>query len=254
MEVDINGLSNIFEKTLQLKSSDEVMEIPTNRTVQTEDTGKMFEMAICKAYNIQYNGKYKYDMALADKLYTRLQTLKQHFPQCTHTAKAGSPFDFTADCDTGLHLSAKTCKKGQAKVAPQVIGQAKPEKLCNILNIVYTSVDDLKCYIQNNISTVLHLMIEHTFKCPNIYYHNQRDSIKFIKMIDYIDWDSYAYTWTRNWNDWKNSTVCKVVLNDKNVAIAEFQVHEKNRKNMAIRFFYDNILELFKSHFEIIDF
>ena len=32
--------------------------------LKTEDTGKMFEMAICYAYGIEYNGKYKYSMEL----------------------------------------------------------------------------------------------------------------------------------------------------------------------------------------------
>lgn len=247
-ETDIEELSHCFTESLVLQKE---AKIQCNK-LKTEDTGKMFEMAICKALNITYNGKYKYDMHLADKLYPRLQKLSILFPKCTHTAKAGSPYDFTSIEEPKVHLSAKTCKKGQAKVAPQVIGQATPEKLCNILQIQYTTDENLKMYIQNNIIKMLQLMTHHTFNCTNIYFHQQKGTIKLIKLHTPIDWNNYTYNWTRNWKDWNNSTTCKIVTETKIIPIAEFQLHKKNRTNMAIRFSYDKILEIFKSHFEII--
>jgi hypothetical protein len=45
-------------------------------TLKTEDTGKMFEMAICLAYGIPYDGKYKYDMVVLNaELVMTLQQL-----------------------------------------------------------------------------------------------------------------------------------------------------------------------------------
>jgi hypothetical protein len=258
MSVD-DTLSALFQKQLDLKSDDKCMETPytpyTKPALQTEDTGKMFEMAICKAYNITYNGKYKYSYDLAERLQPRLEKLKAIFPQCIHTAQDRSPYDFTAEENSSLHLSAKTVKKGVAKVAPQVVGQAAPKTLCTHLGISYTTDEALKCYIQENVPHLLDLMTNHTFGCPNIYFHQQKDTIKYITMTRPIDWSAHQYTWTRDWKQWNNSTICKILLPNKSkpVSIAEFQFHSKSRKNMAIRWFYDNILELFKDHMEITD-
>lgn len=248
-------LSDLLNKQLNLKSDDKCMETPTKPVLLTEDTGKMFEMAICKTYNITYNDKYKYSYDLAERLHPRLTKLQDLFPQCTHTAKNRSPYDFTAVSDNSLHLSAKTVKRGAAKVAPQVIGQASPKSLCTHLNTSYTTDQDLKQFIQENITQVLELMTKHTFGCPNIYYHQQRDTIKYIKLLQPIDWQSYTYTWTKDWKQWNNSTICKITVRaqTKPVSIAEFQFHSKSRKNMAIRWFYDNFLELFKDKCEVVN-
>ena len=81
-------------------------------TLLTEDTGKMFEMAICLAYGIPFDGKYKYGMELPIALQPRLAKLPTLFPKCTHSAKRGARYDFTCIDDTTKHLSAKTIKKG----------------------------------------------------------------------------------------------------------------------------------------------
>jgi hypothetical protein len=83
--------------------------------LQTEDTGKMFEMAICLAYNIPYDGKYNYSMELPEKLKERLSKLLELFPVCIHTAKKGSRYDYTCLTDESKHLSAKSTKKGLGK-------------------------------------------------------------------------------------------------------------------------------------------
>jgi len=51
-----------------------------NMKLQTEDLGKMFEMAICVAYEIPYDGPYKYSMELSEKLKERLCKLKEPLP------------------------------------------------------------------------------------------------------------------------------------------------------------------------------
>ena len=59
------------------------------KVLQTEDTGKIFEMAICLAYDIPYDGKFKYSMELPNKLKLQLSKLLEIFPMCKHTAKKG---------------------------------------------------------------------------------------------------------------------------------------------------------------------
>lgn len=220
-------------------------------TLLTEDTGKMFEMAICLAYGIEYDGKYKYDMELPLKLQPRLAKLPELFPKCTHSAKRGSRYDFTSITDTTKHLSAKTIKKGSGKVAPQVIGQAQPQKFCDELGIPYTDVPTLKAYIQTNITSILPHLVSHTFDCPNLYYHQEEDKIWFIQMVKDIDWSKMEYEWTKSGADWNNSSTLKIKTSRGFVGLMEFQFHTTSRTNMAVRWCYDNVLDIFRDNFSI---
>ena len=222
------------------------------KKVLTEDTGKIFEMAICLAYGIKYDGKFKYDIGSSEKLKLRLDKLPELFPMCNHTAKKGSRYDFTSVSNTSYHLSAKSAKKGVGKVAPQVIGQAKPEKFCKVLGIDYISIITLKEHIQVNIKNILPIIVDHTFDCPNIYYNRDADSIRFITLNTPIDWSKYTFKWTRNWIDWTNSTTLKIVIEEKEISLIEFQFHTKSRTNMAIRWFYENFLSVFNNNISIV--
>jgi hypothetical protein len=219
--------------------------------ILTEDTGKMFEMAICLAYDIDYDGKYKYDMELPLKLQSRLTKLPELFPKCIHSAKRGSRYDFTCITDPTKHLSAKIIKKGSGKVAPQVIGQAQPHKFCEELGIPYTNVSDLKNYIQNNIIHILPYLVSHTFDCPNLYYHQEEDKIWFIQMIKDIDWSKMSFEWTKMGTDWNNSSTLKIKTSRGFVGLVEFQFHTTSRTNMAVRWLYDNVLDIFRDNFSI---
>lgn len=219
--------------------------------LKTEDTGKMFEMAICLAYGIPYDGKYKYDLDLPRQLQPRLARLPELFPKCTHSAKRGARYDFTAAEDPTQHLSAKTIKKGGGKVAPQVIGQAQPQKFCEELGIPFTTVADLKSYIQTNVAAVLPHLVSHTFDCPNLYYHQEQDKIWFIQMTKEIDWARMKYEWTKVGPDWNNSSTLKIKTSRGFVPLVEFQFHSASRTNMAVRWCYDNVLDIFRDNFAI---
>jgi hypothetical protein len=219
--------------------------------LQTEDTGKEFEMAICVAANTPYVGPYKYTMATAERLRSRLTALVKTFPPFVHTASRGSQYDFTGRDDPSFHLSAKTVKKTGGKVAPQVIAQVMPAKFCQIIGIPYTNDADLKQYIQSHVPSVLDLMMKYTFDCTNIFYNKQKDSIQTIVLRRPIVWKRYAFAWTRACEVWGNSTTLKVITNNENkVSIAEFQFHN-TRKNMAIRWNYEAFVAAFADHFEV---
>jgi hypothetical protein len=238
-----------------IKQCIENVSAPAKQIV-TEDTGKIFEMAICLAYGIPYNGKYKYGMEKPEQLKPRLIKVAELFPMCIHTAKRGSRYDFTSLTDGTMHLSAKSTKKGIGKVAPQVIGQSQPKKFCEILGIAFTGVTELKEYIQKNIITILPILISYTFDCPNIYYNQQEDTIRFITLDKQIEWEKYQnqFKWTCPWNEWNNSSMLKVVIEDKEFALVEFQFHTKSRTNMAIRWCYENFLTIFQEHLHLFTF
>jgi hypothetical protein len=236
----------------QIIESIEKLAITPPKKILTEDTGKIFEMAICLAYGIPYDGKYKYSMELPEKLKPRLIKVVELFPSCSHTAKKGARYDFTGVADDTKHLSAKTTKKGVGKVAPQVIGQSQPKKFCETIDIPYTNITVLKEYIQTNILTILPILVSYTFDCPNIYYNQQADTIRFITLNKPVEWAKYTFKWTCDWSKWSNSSTLKIIIEEKEMSLLEFQFHTKSRTNMAIRWYYENFLTIFNQNLCII--
>jgi hypothetical protein len=125
-----------------------VKTIKPKNKILTEDTGKMFEMSICLAYGIPYNGIYKYSMKIPESIKNRLSKLIDLFPLCLHSGNNGGRYDYTSVIDKTKHLSAKSSKKGTGKICPQVIGQSQPKKFCEIIGIDFINVYTLKHYIQ----------------------------------------------------------------------------------------------------------
>ena len=219
--------------------------------IKTEDLGKMFEMAICLAFNTQFDGKYKYGMDFPTSLAPRLAKLAQLFPACTHTAKKGARYDYTST-DGTHHLSAKTTKKGVGKVAPQVIGQSQPKKFCEIVGVEFSTIPILKEYIRGNVQHILKILLEHTFDCPNVYFNQEKNKILHIVLATPIVWENYQYKWTNDWIATGSSTL-KILVDGAEIALVEFQFHTKSRTNMAIRWFYENFLAVFKNNLAITD-
>lgn len=241
------SIKNILDKIKSEKNINKNIKI-----LQTEDTGKIFEMAICLAYGISYNGKYKYDIKLPDSLKYRLLKLVDLFPLCKHNGNKNR-YDYTSITDQTKHLSAKTTKKGIGKVSPQVIGQCQPVKFCDILGINFVDIFSLKEYIQLHIKKILPFLVNYTFDCPNIYYNEEQNTIRFIKLQKQIYWNDYKFKWTRDWKNWTNSSTLKIITKVRCISLVEFQFHKKNRTNMAIRWCYENFLYIFKDNLNIND-
>ena len=223
------------------------------KKLKTEDTGKIFEKAICEVYGIDYVGPYKYEEP-SENLKTRLSKLTEIFPMCRHSASKGARYDFTDVINESNHLSAKSTKGGVGKVAPQVIGQSQPQKFCDIMEIEFTSVPDLKKYIQENIKTIIPVLVSYTFDCPNIYYNKSKNTIRYITLDSQIPWNECNFKWTREFDKWNNSSTLKILKDDKAYSLVEFQFHTKSRTNMAIRWFYENFLTVFKDYITIVNF
>jgi hypothetical protein len=77
------------------------------------------------------------------------------------------------------------------------------------------------------------------------------DSIKFIKLVKEIDWSKMTYQWTKTGADWNNSSTLKIGVNGGFVPLVEFQFHSASRTNMAVRWCYDNVLDIFRDNFSI---
>jgi len=235
----------------------------------TEDTGKIFERAICLLYNIPYDGKYKYSLADAETLCERLRPmeskLRELLPAPRHSAKAGGRYDFSspvaaggggggpADILPARHLSAKTTK-GDGKVCPQVIGQPTKKRFCEFFELpADSSNEDIKAYIQENVNNVLYAYMEYTFDCPTLYYNAKTNKLSLIEQLEPIDWSEYDLQFTRQGADWNESSSVQVRLGEGVwMTIGEFQVHN-HRSAIKFRWAFETILRLFGKHFRVVE-
>ena len=234
--------------------------------VITEDLGKIFEKAICDVFGIPFQGPYKYtnpeQTEKCRQITNKLRSLMEIVPpgQVKHTAQNGARYDFsfTAQNITESevkHLSAKTSKQKNGKIAPQVIGQPSIAKFCEIVGVGELPAQELKQYIQapENITNILQLLFDYTFSSPVVYYNEALNDIKHITSCLNIEWSSLTFDWTRSATEWTNSSTLRVnkTPTDKPTSLVEFQFHTK-RKNMAIRWCFENLLELFADKFNIV--
>jgi hypothetical protein len=247
-----NILSSIVKAKKPLIIEDDEPEINTHqKKVLTEDLGKIFEMAICLLYGINYDGKYKYSMEEANNIKEKLQKLKTVFPyDIKHIAKNGNKYDFECVDDNNIHLSAKTTKK-DAKVCPQVIGQPSKKKFCEFFGIdLDYNLEQIKEHIENNVKTLLEIYALNTFDCPIIYFNKHKNNLLFVKLKENINWTSHDITFShiiknKKWNE----SSC-IIING--ITIGEFQVHN-HRDCIKFRWAFEKLLDMFKDNFEIVD-
>ena len=219
--------------------------------VKTEDTGHIFEMAICLTLKIEYIGKFKYSMNKAEELSSHMSKLHEYVTEpLVHTASGQGKYDFTGDT---IKLSAKSNKKGH-KIAPQSIGQTTKNKFCKAFGFS-NEIDnqELKSQIIQNIKNMLGLYIENTFDCPILYYHEKDATITLIKYDNNtpIDWNNQKIHFTQSDISWKEGNTVKVEAESGLInPIGEFQFH--NHRN-CIKFRWDikNLIDSFSNSFII---
>lgn len=218
-----------------------------SKRVKTEDLGKTFEKAICLLYDTVYDGNFKYSTKEAMLLKDRLIKLKNILPyEMKHVGSICNKYDFG---DNVHMLSAKTTKKN-AKVCPQVIGQPSKKRFCEFFTIDPAfDLDQIKYYIESNITNLLSIYISNTFHCPIVYYNKHKDIILFIEMNEPITWNKndLSFTHIKKNKKWNESS--SIMVNG--VTIGEFQVH-KHRDNIKFRWAFEKLLNIFKDHFNII--
>lgn len=225
--------------------------ITHTKILQTEDLGKIFEMAICLLYETPFDGKYKYSMDEATNLKARIISLLEAFPhKIKHTAKNGNQYDFCGTDNDTIKLSAKTTKK-DGKVCPQVIGQPSKTKFCKFFNLdVNISLDEIKTYIENNVTDMLHIYVDMTFDCPIIYYNQKTNILQIIKLTKKIEWSDYMidFSHIKKHKQWGESSTISI----NNVTIGEFQVHN-HRDCIKFRWAFETLLRIFTDSFSVIN-
>ena len=224
--------------------------ISSHKTIITEDLGKMFEMAICLLYEIEYDGKYKYSLEEANIIKERIYKLKDVFPyKIKHIAKNGNKYDFVSLDNEHINLSAKTTKK-DGKVCPQVIGQPSKKKFCEFFGIdLLSNLEQIKQYIQDNVNTLLNIYSLNTFDCPVVYYNKNKNLLLFVKLKENINWTNCDIIFSHVIKNKKWNESSSIIIN--NNTIGEFQIHN-HRDCIKFRWSFEKILNLFKDNFEII--
>jgi hypothetical protein len=176
--------------------------------------------------------------------------LKDIFPHnLIHSAKNGSQYDFTGADDGVIRLSAKTTKK-DGKVCPQVIGQPSRKKFCDFFGLDQTlTLEQIKQNIEDNLAPMLAIYFKTTFDCPIVYYNKKKDLLLFIRTLTEIDWTQCVIEFSHRKKNkvWGESSTISI----NNVTIGEFQVHN-HRDCIKFRWAFENLIEMFKTHFEIV--
>ena len=223
-------------------------------TLRTEDLGLQFEKAACIAFSTPYTKRaYKYGDEVPTALAPRIAKLVGTVQPCIHSSKRNDRYDLrsAADPTVGI-MNLKTTKK-DGKVAPEVIGQAMPKKFCETLGIPFIDAPTLKRHWQEHLAELLPSVYEYTFSSPILYYNQHTDSMRYIVPLTPIPWAEHTYTWTCNHDVWNNSCTFKVKTPTADVPILEVQFHSKSRKNMVVRWCFENLLTTFAAHFQITD-
>jgi hypothetical protein len=251
--INISKIKKIKKNPIWIIEEDEpnIEEKTKQQTILTEDLGKIFEMAICLLYEIEYDGKYKYSLEEAINIKDKLYKLKNVFPfKIKHIAKNGNKYDFVSIDNDQLNLSAKTTKKGE-KICPQVIGQPSKKKFCEFfgLDLLY-NLGQIKDYIETNVKTLLEIYTLNTFDCPIVYYNKHKNMTLFVKLKENINWTNYNISFSHIVKNKKWNESSSIIIDE--ITIGEFQIHN-HRDCIKFRWSFEKLLNLFKNNFEIID-
>ncbi len=253
-------MTDVDELTNKIGNLVITQEETPKKKVETEDLGKIFEKAICLLYEIDYQGKFKYNVEDAEKLKIKIMKLKDAFPyKIKHTAINGGRYDYVCTDDETIKLSAKTTKK-DGKVCPQVIGQPSKKKFCNYFELAENmEIDEIKKYIENNVLKMLDIYASTTFDCSTVYYNKHKNKLLLIQQKEKIDWSKYAVYFShqiknKEWNESSTINIVPLDIKEPNkkdfITIGEFQVHNK-RDCIKFRWAFEKVIDVFESHFTI---
>lgn len=242
-----------------------------------ETIGISAEIAIAETFNISVNCNYslRANRETVDFL-KKNESIKKIFEQekipnpIKHIAEEQNPVDFLLD--KNKTLSVKTNKNNIGKASPQKIGQPTEETYFKYLeenNIIpnFNIKEELKNKgLEDNYTNrgkiFKYLSINYIHILINIYWRNMFDCDYLLllysleefknplnnykvwgKMGKNPNWDKNKFTFTRNLENWNESSTLKY----NGIRIGEFQVHNK-RNCFKFRFDMKGISELIEKN------
>lgn len=215
--------------------------------LNNEHLGKAVEKGLCLALKTPYGMQYNYPSDLAESLALRFASLVNRFQGYTHTGAKNQLYDFTS-ADGSQYLSVKTALSEKAcKVCPQVIGQPSRGVFARYFGLPSdVTNDEIKNYIQNNVSSMMPKYIEQTFPCPMLVYSRDTNNCQIITMTQVPDWSQSIFTFTRLGEEWNESSSLKIAGR----TIGEFQIHN-HRNCIKFRWNQKGLFETFPDCFTL---
>jgi hypothetical protein len=213
-----------------------------------ETTGMMTEKILCDILQIQFNSKRDY---ITDNIPNKLKkdisnTLSLLLPRLQitqHIGNTNGSSDFLTS--TKEFVSLKTNING-FKVCPQKIGQTTLQKINQHFKTNHTKAE-FKIFIMTNCKMILIEYLKYSFICKHlisikydlgkIYYFNKTDILEGLENIQ--------FSFTNTLENWNESNTVKIKINDYELSLAEFQIHN-NRNCIKCRFMFDTIIQLIK--------
>lgn len=232
--------------------------------MNSAEFGMSVQKLICDEYNIipsdwarrqydsNYNSRYDGIKTLFPKIFNEIGAIPLKclsFEPDRENGGTINPHNFYLS--NGLTLSIKTSQsRNNAKVAPQIVGQAGYDKLNyhfgHLCDSKIVDQNDIKELIWNNIDLALPIFLDYLFLSDIllwIYIENGKYEYKIIYREEKPDlsWEKSKFSFTRpSLLEWTESLTVKY----DDVSIAEIQVH-KNR-SFKFRFILDKLEKLFK--------
>lgn len=244
--------------------------------INNESIGIAVEVAIAKTYGVPINPNYELraEPGIADFLleedYIRKIFEKENIPfPVKHIAEGQNPIDFILEDNKTLSVKSNQNKIGKA--APQNIGQPTNQTYFNFIetqNVIpgfklsnYLAEKGLPDTEENRKLVFKMISIDHIDLLINMYWKNIFECDYLLLMYNLENhacpinnyrlfgkrgnmprWDNKLFSFTRQLNDWKESTTLKY----NGISIGEFQVHN-NRNCLKFRFIMKGIMQLIDS-------
>jgi hypothetical protein len=228
---------------------------PTKPKLQTEDTGKILERALCYALETPFNGNFKYSEEKATSLAAKLAPLKSTLAGYKHTGDHNNLYDFMKSPEE--HLSVKSVKhKSSWKICPQIIGQTTKKKFCERFAVATTSTttpeQNIKTYIENNTIALLEAYVSTTFHSPVLFYCEDTQEILLISLTTPINWSSHnlEFLHKKKNKPWNESTTLKIIDDTKEYSLGEFQIHN-HRDGVKFRFDLKTLINVLSANFTV---
>ena len=233
---------------------------PTKPKLQTEDTGKILERALCYALQTPFNGNFKYSEEKATSLAAKLAPLKSTLTGYKHTGDHNNLYDFMKSPEE--HLSVKSVKhKSSWKICPQIIGQTTKKKFCERFAVATTPTtqspqttpeQSIKTYIENNTIALLEAYVSTTFHSPVLFYCEDTQEILLISLTTPINWSSHnlEFLHKKKNKPWNESTTLKIIDDTKEYSLGEFQIHN-HRDGVKFRFDLKTLINVLSANFTV---
>ena len=237
----------------------ELVKIKNNETF-----GISCELAIIKIFN---GFELPSLVSRSDNNITNLLTphlknffIKNKIDKLNYVGLKQNKADFIDNNDKSYSIKSNLWRSN--KVCPQIIGQCSLKKFNQNIysklssnNNKLLNNEDTKNFILENPNKLFLLYFEGLFCCDNTIYIKQNSSMEGYDISLYKTNDIVSQFKNKCFNDkfnfsrkesWNESSTLKVLVNNKNISIGEFQIHN-SRDCIKFRFNFNNLIKYIES-------